>query len=67
MEDIVNSAKQKFQKVIEIVRQDMATIRTGKASPQLVENLAAEAYGTKMKLVELATSIAERLNSWMNC
>lgn len=45
----------KFQKVLEVVRQDLNTIRTGKASSALVENLLVEAYGAKMKLVELAT------------
>lgn len=54
MENIVSSASQKFQKIIEIVRADLATIRTGKASSQLLENLVVEAYGSKMKLVELA-------------
>lgn len=58
MENIVSSASQKFQKVIEVVRADLATIRTGKASPQLVENLLVDAYGIKMKLVELATVAA---------
>lgn len=58
MEDIINQASQKFQKVIEIVRQDLATIRTGKASPQLVENLLVDAYDSKMKLIELSTVAA---------
>lgn len=48
----------KFQKVLDIVRADLATIRTGKASPQLVENLVVPAYGSKMKLLELATIAA---------
>lgn len=50
--------RSKFQKVIDIVRADLATIRTGKASPQLVENLLVDAYGSKMKLIELATVAA---------
>lgn len=48
----------KFEKVIEVVKQDLATIRTGKATPGLVENLLVEAYGSKMKLLELATIAA---------
>ncbi len=48
----------KFQKVLEVVAQDLATIRTGKATPQLIEHLVIEAYGAKMKLVELATIAA---------
>lgn len=58
MEEIVNQAKQKFQKVIDVVRADLATIRTGKASPVLLENLLVDAYDSKMKLVELATVAA---------
>lgn len=45
----------KFQKALEVVKQDLNTIRTGKASPALIENLIVDAYATKMKLVELGT------------
>lgn len=54
----LEESRSKFQKVIDIVRADLATIRTGKASPQLVENLLVDAYGSKMKLLELATVAA---------
>lgn len=58
MDDVTSQIAPKFQKAIEVVRQDLATIRTGKASPALVENLSVDAYGTRMKLVELATIAA---------
>ncbi len=58
MEDFVTVAAQKFQKVVEVVRSDMATIRTGKAQPAIVENLLIGAYGSKMRLLELATIAA---------
>jgi ribosome recycling factor len=58
VEDAFTLASQKFDKVIELVRADLGTIRTGKASPALVESLFAEVYGTQMKLVELATIAA---------
>jgi ribosome recycling factor len=47
----------KLQKVLDFVRQDVATIRTGRATPTLVENIIVKAYGgtTPMKVVELAT------------
>ncbi len=48
----------KFQKVVDVVRQDLMTIRTGRATPQLLENVLVEAYGMKMKLVELASITA---------
>lgn len=55
MDDLTSQVTPKFNKVLEVVQADLSTIRTGKASPHLVENLVVEAYGTKMKMVELAT------------
>ncbi len=47
-------------KVLEFVKTDVGTIRTGKATPALVENIVINAYGgtAKMRLVELATIMA---------
>ncbi|KKT58359.1 MAG: ribosome recycling factor [Candidatus Amesbacteria bacterium GW2011_GWB1_47_19] len=44
-------------KVLEFVKQDVATIRTGRAAPALVENVIIKAYGgsTRLKVVELGT------------
>ncbi len=55
--DVLNQTKARLQKVIEMIRNDISTIRTGKASPSLVENLVISAYGgtAKMRLMELAT------------
>ena len=55
MDEFINSAKGEMSRVVDIVRQDLSTIRTGRATPQLLENLLVEAYGTKMKLIELAS------------
>ncbi len=48
--------KQQMQKVAEVIKVDLATVRTGRASPSLVENIVISAYqGTqKLKVVELA-------------
>ncbi len=42
-------------KVLEVVIGDMATVKTGRAKPSLIENVMIEAYGTRMKLMELAS------------
>lgn len=49
--------KQKIDKVIELLKQDLGTIRTGRANPALVENIVINAYGgtAKLKVLELAT------------
>ena len=46
----------KMQKTLEAVKQDVATIRTGRATPALVENIVINAYGgtTQMRIMELA-------------
>ena len=53
LEDI----KQKMVKAVEFVKGDIATIRTGRASTALVENISINAYGgsTKMRVMEMAT------------
>ena len=53
-DQIIENAKIRFLKAIDLLKQDLATIRTGRATPSLVENVPVSAYGTKMKLIELA-------------
>lgn len=55
--DIVNSTRQKMQKALEVMRNDLATVRTGRATPSLIENVVVAVYGgsTKMRIMELAT------------
>jgi ribosome recycling factor len=47
----------RMHKILEFVKQDIGTIRTGRATPTLVENIIINAYGgtAKMRIVELAT------------
>lgn len=53
--------REKMEKVLEVVRQDLATVRTGRATPALVENILISCYqGTqKLKLLELATILTQ--------
>ncbi|OGD00099.1 ribosome recycling factor [Candidatus Amesbacteria bacterium RIFCSPHIGHO2_01_FULL_47_34] len=52
----LDEVKLKMAKAVDFVKQDLATIRTGRASTSLVENIIINAYGgtTKLKVVELA-------------
>ncbi len=43
-----------MEKTVEFMTHEFASIRTGKASPALVENIDVEAYGSNMKLKQLA-------------
>lgn len=57
MDTITPEVKQKMQRALDAVRQDFATVRTGKASPSLVDNIMIKAYGgtAVLKVMELAT------------
>ncbi len=57
MDPVLTTTKQKLQKVLDVLRDDIATIRTGRAVPSLVENITVMAYGgsAKLKVMELAT------------
>lgn len=44
----------KLQKSLDHIKQDIATLRTGKASVQLLDPVNVDAYGSKMKVSELA-------------
>ena len=55
--DIISTFGQQANKTIQSLKEDLKSIRTGRASPSLVENLSVETYGgqTKLRLLELAT------------
>ena len=43
-----------MDEAIEAVRRDFATVRTGKASPALLDTVKVDAYGSKMPLNQVA-------------
>lgn len=53
----LTATQQQMQQVLGIIRTDLATVRTGRAAPSLVENIVINAYGgtSKMRVLELAT------------
>jgi ribosome recycling factor len=52
--DVLRDAEGKMKKSAESLRHHLATIRTGRASPALVEHLPVDAYGSSMPLNQLA-------------
>ena len=53
----MSQAKQRMQKVLEVLGKDLATIRTGRATPSLIEHVVVSVYGgtQKLRIMELAT------------
>jgi len=54
LQEVLDTMEEKMMKTLEFVHNEFATVRTGKASPSLVENIQVEAYGSHMRLRELA-------------
>lgn len=61
-EVLVEETRRKMTKVLEFLKEDLATVRVGRATPSLVENISVSVYGTKMRIVELATILVSTPN-----
>ncbi|MBI4514054.1 MAG: ribosome recycling factor [Gemmatimonadetes bacterium] len=51
----VKKAKDLMEKAVEAVRREFTTVRTGKATPALLETVRVEAYGSVLPLNQVAT------------
>jgi ribosome recycling factor len=54
-EDIFTDAEHRMQGAIDALKRELATIRTGRASPALIERLPVEYYGVAQPLQNIAT------------
>jgi len=54
LDDFLLEAEDKMIKTEHVVVNEFAGVRTGKASPALVENILVEVYGSQMRIRELA-------------
>jgi ribosome recycling factor len=52
---VIDDAKERMEKAIAHSRSEFASIRSGRAAPQLVEKLSVEAYGVEVRLLEVAS------------
>jgi ribosome recycling factor len=50
--------KRRMQGAVQSLRNDLASLRTGRASPSLLEPIQVEAYGATMPLTQVATVTA---------
>lgn len=54
IQDVMNDAEVRMGKAIDALQRDLGTIRTGRASPSLVERLSVDYYGSSTPLNQLA-------------
>lgn len=55
MEQVIQDSKQKMQKALERLIEELLSLRSGRATPSLIEGLKVLAYGSPMVLRDLAS------------
>ncbi|MEA3449821.1 MAG: ribosome recycling factor [Patescibacteria group bacterium] len=54
MSDFIKNKQEEFNKALEFFKKEIAGIRTGRANPNMLEDIQVEAYGTKTPLQGVA-------------
>lgn len=55
IEDVYKSTKEKMEKSIHFLIEELKAIRSGRAHPSLVENIQVDYYGSRLPLKQMAT------------
>jgi len=55
VDDIFGDAERRMQKAVEILKQDLSSIRTGRASAALVERITVDYYGAPTPINQVAS------------
>ncbi len=55
IDDTMLEAEEKMDKAVNVTREDLATLRTGRASPQMFAKVLADYYGTPTPVNQLAS------------
>ena len=58
MDPVLTAPAEKIEQATHHFKVEMAGIRAGRANPALIENIPVEAYGGKMKLIEVGNIFA---------
>jgi ribosome recycling factor len=53
--DVLSDATARMHKAVEVAKDDFATVRTGRANPQLFQKIMVSYYGTPTPLAQLAS------------
>ena len=54
VDDVLLDAEEKMDRTLRVLKEQFAGLRTGKASPALVENVQVQYYGTPTRLRDIA-------------
>lgn len=54
MDELTNQAKAKFDKTVQSLKENLVTLRTGRANPSMLDKVQADYYGEKMPINQIA-------------
>ncbi|GAC1436021.1 MAG: ribosome recycling factor [Chloroflexota bacterium] len=54
IDETLADGERRMRRAVEVLKEDLATVRTGRASPSLIEGVTVEYYGTPTPLQQLA-------------
>lgn len=55
IDDVFKATEKRMQKALDATRNDFASVRTGRASPNLLDRIHVEAYGSSVPLKQVAS------------
>ena len=55
VKEIIDECESRMKKAVEVLHNELKTVRTGRASTGLVENMKVDYYGTATPLKQMAT------------
>src|SRR5947209_4866753 len=55
IDDVTKDADERMKKAVDVLKRELMSIRTGRASPALIDRMNVEYYGTPMPLNQLAS------------
>jgi len=55
IDDLLQDARERMEKSVEAIRHEFGSVRTGRASPALLDRINVDYYGTQTPLKQLAT------------
>ncbi|MDF2550387.1 MAG: rrf [Chlamydiales bacterium] len=55
MADLIKETKEKMNAALEHFKKELRSIRTGRANPEILDNVTVEVYGSAMRLRDMAT------------
>ena len=55
MDSLIDNHKLSFDKALEGLKDDLATLRIGRANPMIVENILVDSYGVKTPLKQISS------------